>query len=236
MTSETRLLKLIADADRQWSLLPPGETILIALSGGKDSLALLKLLSIKEIPMIGLHLHPPGHEPGEWESFAASLCDYHRLPADWLDTLDRNPCFVCARKRREALVRFADRMGLRRIALGHHRDDVAATLLLNLFFSREVSTMTPRRPLFGGRFELIRPLFLAPEELIIRYTRHLPLTRRECPYAAVSRRKRMRELIALIQSENPRTDVADNLFAALRRIRLDFLPYPPYMEEEKETR
>jgi tRNA 2-thiocytidine biosynthesis protein TtcA len=232
MQMEDRLLSSVAQANANWDIIPPNHPILVGVSGGKDSLALLRLLKVMGRTVFGLHLRAPTSQPESWENEAARLCKFTIQPADWMSSLSHNPCFACSRKRREALIRFAANHGIRRIALGHHREDVTATLLLNIFFSREISTMMPMQPLFGGQFLLVRPLYLVPESWLVRYMHDFPTTKHVCLHAGGSRRKRIREVMTMIQSENPKIDLNDNIIAAMAHIRSRFLPYSPLSEDD----
>ena len=72
---------------------------------------------------------------------------------------NKNPCFICSRKRRKALFELADKLNCDKVALVHQRDDVIETLILNIFYGREISTILPKQPVFNNKFQIIRPFW-----------------------------------------------------------------------------
>ncbi len=230
MKESTRLERLliehIDDANRRWNLFAEGERILVGVSGGKDSLALPRLL--KRFP-IEIELAHVGVEADEcFLEYCRDLAPLHIIEEDILANIPgrENPCFECAKRRRRRLLETARSLGMNRIALGHHKDDVVETLLLNMVFSREISTMTPRQPLFDGAYHIIRPMYLIPEKLIESYAKEqqLPVMEDRCPYAGSTKRETIRELIRQVQAQHGKIDVMENIFASMQRINRDFLP------------
>jgi tRNA 2-thiocytidine biosynthesis protein TtcA len=126
-----------------------------------------------------------------------------------------SPCFLCSWRRRKALFLTAAQLGCNVVALGHHKDDLAQTLLLNLLWQGRHETMQPRRPMFGGRLTIVRPLALVPEAEIARAARlgALPLHTCPCPHAASSKRQVAAELIFAARKAGCRHAV-DNLVAS----------------------
>jgi tRNA 2-thiocytidine biosynthesis protein TtcA len=126
-----------------------------------------------------------------------------------------SPCFLCSWRRRKALFTTSAELGCNIVALGHHKDDLAQTLLLNLLWQGRHETMPPRRPMFGGRLAVVRPLALVPEAEIARAARlgALPVHSCCCPHAASSKREVAAELIFAARKAGCRHAV-DNLVAS----------------------
>ena len=176
------MLKDINKAIRDYEMIRDGDRIGVALSGGKDSLSLLRLLDWrrKTVPetykLVALHIigdtrgpEIPVHPPLlDW--LAQSGYDYTVepviLPED--EPLPMN-CQRCTRNRRRTLFQVFRQMGCNVIAFGHHADDLAQTTLLNLLFGGQVETMAPRREYFDGELRLIRPLCYTREKAIRRF-------------------------------------------------------------------
>ena len=118
----------------------------------------------------------------------------------------QGPCFHCAWRRRKALFTWAREMGCNKLALAHHADDVAVTMLLNLTYQGRFETMQPRQPMFDGSLTILRPLYLIEERAIARYARSgaFPFEAVTCASGADSRRTRMAEILRLLEGENRR--------------------------------
>lgn len=205
------LFKNINKAIREFDMIRDGDRIGVAVSGGKDSLSLLRLLDWRRqtVPekyeVIALHVIGdargpacPPHPPlVNW--LAASGYEYAIkpliTPAD--ETFPMN-CQRCAWNRRRTLFQVFRDLGCNVIAFGHHADDLAQTTLLNLFYSGQVETMTPLREYFDGNLRLIRPLCFTPEKDLRRFARatpDFPPPPPECPQSDHSKRAMAREMI-----------------------------------------
>jgi tRNA 2-thiocytidine biosynthesis protein TtcA len=226
------LLKDINQAIRDFEMIRAGDRIGVALSGGKDSLSLLRLLDWRRAAapepyeLVALHVIGdargpacPGHPPLiEW--LAQSGYEY-RLEAVILPDDEALPmdCQRCTWNRRRTLFQMARQAGCNVLAFGHHADDLAQTTLLNLLFSGQLETMAPRRAYFDGAFSLIRPLCYTREKDLRRFARanpDFPPPSPECPRHDESRRQRAEELIR--QAERWAREARTNLLrAGLRR-------------------
>ncbi len=172
-------------AQKQWNLFEDGDRVLLGLSGGKDSVSLLHLLphwrrnAPLDFSLSAMHVEMAQAEGNDERrqrltaladrldvelAFATSPVDEKR------DHTGRktHPCFRCAWKRRAALFSHAGARGFNKVALAHHLDDAAQTILMNLLFKGESGGMEPRREFFDGQIVLIRPLILAEEKEIKR--------------------------------------------------------------------
>ncbi|MEA1913256.1 MAG: ATP-binding protein [candidate division WOR-3 bacterium] len=208
-------------------MLEDNDRLVIAFSGGKDSMLLLNFFLDNPIVNELLVIHI---DPGFGEKTKA-IRDYleskgvdfviHKLNIrDEIPKSSESPCFICSHRRREYLFRIALENNYKKIAFGHNRDDIVVTFLMNLFFHGEVSTSLPVQEFFGGKIEIIRPLYFLWEDWITNITTKmgLPLLSGECPYQGKNKRNEIKELIELY----PHTKA--NLYRALFNIKKDYLP------------
>jgi tRNA 2-thiocytidine biosynthesis protein TtcA len=233
---EKELRSLMGKAIHRYGLIQDGDRILVGVSGGKDSLTLLHLLCErkKRVP-IYYELVPVHLDLGFGSPQAEILKSYfeaHGLSyyIEFTDIGKRanssenreNPCFLCSWERRKKLFHIAQRLKCNKIAFGHHQDDIIETLLLNIFYSAEISTMLPLQTLFKGKITLIRPLALVEERKIERFAREmdLPYSSSGCPVSGKTKRKEVKELIEILEKKNPR--VKGNIFRSLSNIKLHY--------------
>ena len=223
-------------AIHRFGLIQDGDRILVGVSGGKDSLSLLHLLHerSRRVP-IRYELMPVYIDLGFESDRAEILKNFFEskgLPhhiefthigrkANSAENLE-NPCFLCSWERRKRLFHLAHRFHCNKIALGHHQDDIIETLLINIFYSAEISTMVPLQSLFKGKITLIRPLALLEEKKIERFAREmaLPFGSSGCPSSGKTKRKVIKDLIEDISKKDRR--VKGNIFRSLSNIKLDY--------------
>jgi tRNA 2-thiocytidine biosynthesis protein TtcA len=214
---EFYISKRVGRAIMDYQMFSDGDKIAVAVSGGKDSLSLLRLLDERRrsVPeryeLVALHVpgdgsgpcqpHPPlmdWLQAGGYEHHLApfELSEGESLPLD---------CQRCTHHRRRALFFAAQQVGCNVVAFGHHADDLAQTTLLNLIYSGVVETMAPRRDYFEGALRLIRPLCYVPEADLRRFARacDFPLPPPSCPQAETSRRCLAAELLREVQHAAP---------------------------------
>jgi len=176
---ETRILRAVNRANRDFQLIEPNDRILVAMSGGKDSYAMLWVLKKLQaaapfqFDLVAYHLDQgqPDHDAsplerhleGEGIPFEIEYQDTYSRVLE-LTQPGKVYCSVCSRFRRAILYKAATRHGCNKVALGHHRDDLIETLLLNLFFSGQLKSMPPRLISDDGKQQVIRPLSYVPEE------------------------------------------------------------------------
>jgi tRNA 2-thiocytidine biosynthesis protein TtcA len=233
---EKEIRSLMGKAIHRYGLIQEGDRILVGVSGGKDSLTLLTLLSerAKRVPihydLLAVHVDLGFESSGAEmlkEFFEAKKIAYHIEPTRIAELANgpdnrENPCFLCSWERRKRVFSLAQRFGCNKVAFGHHKDDIIETLLLNIFYSAEISTMLPVQPLFHGKITLIRPLALLEERKIERFAKEmgLPYFPCECPASGRSKRKKVKEWIGALEKENRR--IKGNIFRALSNIKLDY--------------
>lgn len=181
---ERRLYRQLKTTSEAWQLLAPGDRILVAISGGKDSYTMLKLMHrlAPRLPfsleLIAVHLDQaqPGYDGAPLERWLEQSGlryeilreDTYSVVTDRLDD-DATYCALCSRLRRGILYTAAERLGCNKIALGHHRDDTLETFLLNLFYAGKMQAMPAVFTTDDGRFQVIRPLIECEERHIAEY-------------------------------------------------------------------
>lgn len=230
-TADGRLMKkirhLTGQAIHRYNLIEDGQTILVGVSGGKDSLALICFLALlkKRAPVkfkLGAAHLGPGRDQAlaPWlESLGLDFIHWESAPQ--VSALvnyrpgDPSPCFACALARRSRLFELARQYGAERLAFGHHLDDAMETFLMNAFFSGRLDGLAPRQDLFEGRLAIIRPFFLVPEKMIIQLASewHLPILPSRCPADGFTMRHEMKDLIANMTGKFPK--VFGNLTAVV---------------------
>ncbi len=181
---EKRLTYLTANAVKDYRMIEDGDRIMVCLSGGKDSYAMLEMLRLLQrrapvrVELIAVNLDQKQPDfPAQVlpEYLAAQGVQYRILEQDTHSVVKRvipegkTMCSLCSRLRRGALYAAAAEMGITKIALGHHRDDILATLFLNMFYGGRLATMPPKLRSNDGRHVVIRPLAYVPEQYIERY-------------------------------------------------------------------
>ncbi len=231
---ERKLLRATAEAIRDFSLVEDGDRIMVAVSGGKDSLTLLHvLMRLRErapvdfdLVAVNLDQGQPGYPAGVVEGHLKTVgVEYRMLRRDTYSVVQRlvpegkTACPVCSRLRRGVLYGAAQEMGCTKIALGHHRDDLVETLLMSALYSGALKTMPPRLRSDDGRNVVVRPLCYAAEEDIAAFAAAMrfPIVPCElCGGQPNLRRKRVKALLAELSAEHPA--VKGNLLHALSHV------------------
>lgn len=224
------MLKRVNRAIREFGLIQHRDRIAVAVSGGKDSLTLLRLLQAYQasrpevIELIAVHVMVP--DLPNSEKRARELGEHiHHLGLEFVAVhLPMSPgeswplsCHRCAFNRRKALFSAADRAGCNKVALGHHADDSAQTTLLNLVHQGRLESIVPLREFFNGRITVIRPLILTPEKEISFFAREAgyPIGQMDCPNSGSSQRAEMARLLREIERNAPW--VRSKLWQAVQR-------------------
>ncbi len=226
--------KKVGNAIGKFNLIEAGDVIGIGLSGGKDSVTLLKMLS-------ALQIHSPvpftlkaitiNMGWGVEESFLVDLCKHHGVEF-YLENTQigeivfehknvKSPCSLCANMRRGAVNNAAKKLGCNKVALGHHLDDMLETLLLGMFYEGRFHTFSPRVYLSRIDLTVIRPLIFVEESEIVQLAELLqyPKARYDCPLNGFTKRQRMKELIQELSLEIP--DIRRKLLSSVQNMSLD---------------
>ena len=225
----------------RFSMIRPGDRVLIGVSGGKDSLALsLALVERKKWVPIDYELRAVQVEWREYpmtaEEKAGIDAFYDGLGIPFRRVLaqiappsfkKKFSCYTCSRNRKRILFDEAARVGAGRVALAHHMDDIAQTTLLNMFFHGEFATMMPVQQFFGGTLAVIRPLCEVRESEVARLATRLklPTAPNRCPNVHTNKRTLMKEILRSASHVN-RNAVA-NVYASPWKIKRDYLPSAP---------
>lgn len=232
--TEFYISKLVGKAMTDYGMLSEGDKIAVAVSGGKDSLTLLRVLNDRKafVPvkyeLLAVHIdmgYPCQHPKILAEYFTKLKIKYRIEKIDILKGKTRKDisCFWCAWNRRKALFEAANRNGCTKVALGHHKDDIIETILMNMFFHGEISAMSPKQELFKGKIVLIRPLAYVDEDMIRKFAREarFPHEKCSCPNSLTSNRTRITEIIKDLKKVCP--DVKTNIFRSVKRIKQEYL-------------
>lgn len=201
-----------------YHLLEDGDRILVALSGGKDSLMLVKLLAARarifrpHIEVEAAHVIMDNIPYETDRTYLQQFCDeagikLHILHSRFDESTDRRKtrCFLCSWNRRKTLFEFAVAKGFNKVALGHHMDDILTTFLLNITYEGSLSTMQPSLPLQHYPLTLIRPLCLVHEADIRTHAEAEGFHKQKtpCPYEEETRRASMNEVFHTLERLNP---------------------------------
>jgi len=232
--------KNIELAVNDFQMIQPGDRILVGISGGADSFTLLKVLSGRKIFIpqditlipayvdLGFAGEDTSHIQALESYFEQNGYEYYidRTTIGLFAHSEKNrkkPCFLCSRMRRTRLFEIADKFNCKKIALGHHKDDIIETLLINIFFAREIATMNPNQPFFKGKYHVIRPLAYVWEQKIKRYAlmHEFPVFENLCPTAKTSHRNIIKTM--LHDLERKQKGLKENIFKSLRQVKRDYI-------------
>ena len=232
--TEYYISKRVGKAITDYDMLADGDKIAVAVSGGKDSLTLLRVLNDRRkfVPikyeLLAVHIdmgYPCQHPKILAEYFTRLGIKYHIEKIDILKGKTRKDisCFWCAWNRRKALFETSNKFGCTKLALGHHKDDIVETILLNMFFQGEISAMSPKQELFKGKIVLIRPLAYVDEDIIRKFAKEaeFPHEKCSCPNSLTSKRTKITEIIKDLKKVCP--EVKTNIFRSLKRIKQEYL-------------
>ncbi len=226
-----QLLSYTRRAIEDFSMIEAGDRILVGLSGGKDSLcALVALRGLQRFYPKPFTLHAATLDMGfEGADFSplADFCEKLGVPFTLYPTQmaqilfdirrEKNPCALCAKMRRGHLSAIAHELSCNKVALGHHRDDAAETLLMSLFFEGRLHCFSPITYLDRADLTQIRPLIYAGEAFLSSFCKKnaLPLVKNPCPANGHTKRQEIKEMIASLEARYPKFE--QRLFGALVR-------------------
>lgn len=229
MENIKRILSYVRRGVDDYQMIEDGDKIAVGVSGGKDSVTLLKLLAEYK-----------RFSPERFELLAITVdLNFENSPTDYTpikelcDSLgveyiiekteigkivfdvrkETNPCALCSKMRKGALNNLAKEKGCNKVALGHHADDMTDTMLLSLFYEGRLSTFAPKSYLDKIDLTLIRPMIMTREMDVIAYSKTLPVVKSCCPANKLTKREYVKNLVSEVAKEIP--NVRDMLFTAL---------------------
>jgi tRNA 2-thiocytidine biosynthesis protein TtcA len=233
--SQRRLTRAISRAIADYEMIEEGDRILVAVSGGKDSYTMLHILrdlarrapvsfTLKAVNIDQGHPGFPGERltgymQREGYDFSMIREDTYSIVTDKIPE-GKTYCSLCSRLRRGILYRLAAELGCNKIALGHHRDDILQTLLLNLLFAGQLAAMPPKLLANEGRTTVIRPLSYCAEEDIQAFSAEQAFPILPCDLCGSQdnlQRKIVGDLITEWERKRPGTKAV--MLAALQNVR-----------------
>jgi tRNA 2-thiocytidine biosynthesis protein TtcA len=232
---ERRLYRTTRSTCEAYALLEPGDHVMVAMSGGKDSYTLFRLLGKLvprlpfEVKLTAVHLDQkqPGYDGAPLAAFLRESGWPHAiLEEDTYSIVTAHVkegatyCSLCSRLRRGALYGAAEKLGCNKIALGHHRDDGLETFLLNLFYAGKLQAMPAKYRTDDGRFEVIRPLIDCAERDIAAFAAHVGFPILPCNLCGSQenlKRDKMTGLLDQLETEHPNLRAV--MANALRNVR-----------------
>ena len=211
-----KVLSTMRKAIEKYSLIKNGDKIAVGVSGGKDSLVLLKALKDFqkfnlfqfEIVAVTIDIYSGKEDYSGLKDFCNNLnVELHIEQTDIQDIVfnlrkEKNPCSLCAKMRRGALNSVCKKLGCNKLALAHHLQDVTTTFFLSLLYEGRLSTMLPKSYMSNSDITLIRPLYLTEEHKIINASKNMPILKSKCPADSNSKRKDIKEFVEEIHRRN----------------------------------
>ena len=231
---EKKLCRLVGQAIGDFGMIEDGDKVMVCVSGGKDSYAMLDILmKLRErapinfdIVAVNLDQKQPNFPAETLPSYLKSLgIQFHIEEQDTYSIVKRvipegkTTCGLCSRLRRGILYRVADELGATKIALGHHRDDILETLMLNMFYAGKLKGMPPKLRSDDGKHIVIRPLAYVPEKLLERYSQDMNFPIIPCDLCGSQpnlQRQVMKEMLRDWEKKYPGR--VENLFRSMHHI------------------
>ena len=231
---EKRLCRQMGQAITDYNMIEAGDKVMVCMSGGKDSYGLLDILLKMQarapihfdIVAVNLDQKQPGFPAEVLPNYLTQLgVPFHIETQDTYSIVkDKIPegktmCSLCSRLRRGILYRVAGELGCNKIALGHHRDDILQTFLLNMFFGGKLKSMPPKLVSDNGEFVVIRPLAYVAEKDLVRWAQHRAFPIIPCTLCG-SQDNLQRQLVGemLRDWEKKHPGRIENMFAALQNV------------------
>ena len=221
-----------------YHLVNKDDKILVGLSGGKDSFILLENLAWRkkvkqeEFEIIAVYIDilniPYEANINYLKNFCAkwNVPFIHKKLQDDVDVSgsEKTPCFVCSWDRRKHLFRIAEELKCNKLALGHHLDDAIETLLMNMMYQANISSIPPILKMFDGDLFAIRPLIETKESNLIKYAeiQEYQTMIKTCPFEKVSSRQFVRDILQELENKYDRAK--NNIYRSMLNINKEYLP------------
>ena len=228
MTTQ-KMLSYLRKGITKYNMIADGDKIAVGVSGGKDSVTLLKLLaeykrfSPERFDLVAITVDLNFEDRKTDYTPLKELCD--SLGVEYVIEKteigkivfdirkESNPCALCSKMRKGALNNLAKSLGCNKVALGHHADDMTDTMLLSLFYEGRLSTFAPKSYLDKIGLTLIRPMIMTRELDVIAYAKNLPVVKSCCPANKMTKREYVKDVISNVSKDIP--NVRDMMFTAL---------------------
>ena len=236
--TEYFMAKKMGRVINRYGMIESGDRVLAAVSGGKDSYCMIRLLMRRrewlpvEYEIRAVHVISDYEKNSEKKAakikglFDACGCetDILNISIADADKKGRENCFWCSWNRRKAIFDLAAEKGFNKVAFGHHKDDIAETVLMNLFFNGEISSINPYQRLFDGRITIIRPLVMFQEKELagLQKSYGVDPVESSCSRSGDSKRALVRDVLRRLHRESK--DIKTNILKAPSRIRTDYIP------------
>lgn len=212
-----KVLSSMRKAIQKYDLIQDGDRIAVGVSGGKDSLVLLKALSdFKKFKLYDFEIFAVTIDIYSGEVSYDKLkkfCSEINVPLTIEKTdikhivfdirKEKNPCSLCAKMRRGALNSVCKKLNCNKLALAHHLQDVVTTFFISLLYEGRLSTMLPKSYMSQTGITLIRPLYLTHEKKIINCSKNYPILKSQCPANDNSKRKEITDFIKQLDKQFP---------------------------------
>ncbi len=231
-----KINKRIGKTINKYNLIEENDIVLIALSGGKDSMVMLDALSwrLNKLPvkykLIAVHVKLAGLSYQINEKELQEFCSLRDveliIKTEEVDITKSNktPCFICSHTRRKILFTLASELKCTKLAFGHHKDDAVETLLMNMLYHSNISSIPAKVKMFNGKFELIRPLINIRDNETKRYSEIFKYAKMKklCFYEDVTKRNSVAKLMNDIEELYPQG--INSIFKAMSSIDSEYLP------------
>lgn len=214
-----QILGALRRADERFGMIEDGDRIAVGLSGGKDSMLLLKALTLYrlfsrkayELEAVCVDLGFGNYDTDIMAEFCDSVdVPFHRIETQIGEIVfdvreEKNPCSLCAKMRKGALYRLASEHGCTKAAFGHHMDDVIETFMMNLLFAGRMATFSPKAHLTRRNITLIRPFIFLREWDIKGAVRrqNIPVAKNPCPQDALTNRQNLKDYLKDLDGQFP---------------------------------
>ncbi len=218
MSNRNKIRKLMGKAIKDYHLIEDGDKVLVGLSGGKDSMALLELLAEQskifkprftvEAVYVRMRNIPYQSDEDYLSAFAASKdVTLHIVETsfDIQEDKKKTPCFLCSWYRRKKIFETAKALGCNKLALGHHKDDIMQTAMMNLTFNGRLETMPPLLKMDKFDMTIIRPLCLVREKELRKMAEEQDYHQqvKNCPYEHDTHREDIKIIVRELEQINP---------------------------------
>lgn len=243
-----RMMGLMRRCIDDYRMIEPNDKIAVGVSGGKDSLTLLALLTALreyypqpyDLTAITIDMGLPGMDFAPVEDFCARLgVPYRRVPTQIGPIIfeyrrEKNPCSMCAKMRRGALNQALLEQGFHKVALGHHYDDAVETFLMSLLFEGRLSCFQPVTYLDRSGVTQIRPMLYLTESMVRNFAaeQQLPVVHNVCPSDKHTKRQEIKDLIVTLSATYP--DLKNRVFGAMQRLPLPEWGVTPHPRGKKD--